>query len=1012
MGKRVIAFLGILLAISNSSSAQLFEQDFNASSMVSYYVNASMPDRGQFNIAEGATPPNGLITINGGKLELTRVASGGRPFFVRNTNFAAHSGFISVAFKMKVTTPNTFTTAAQLLFGSGLTADNIIDASPAVYMRIGINYLPSGFSIRNTNQGIDGPHAYAGEQTIRMYLNNSGAAQTYIDPNGAIETIANDKWDMWIGNTREFNDAGVTTPLQDINNFKLVLNGSPGTVTVDNLLITDMQNRTCTPVLPLMPYSNSVSFDFTQKRFLFNYFGTDSVTYEYKPGTVGTLAALKCIVGDYSFNPSSSGGIGIDSASRELQPWSPGISYSLKSLSATADTLTARWKMTAGGTDSVLYTYKFYISGRTLVLAVSPETANVPTFSLDRSANTIDPVVVPVPYLTLFNVLYTNNTFTTMYMDWEKSTASEIAPSNRIQSSTSVVYAQSAKYKKQTNGKRNLVRETVYLTTSPRIEDVFPSIPNPVSPMIDVSADRLVLDIWRDTFAVATTNIKKLHDAGITKLWVLKHVWQNGGYDNMYPDVMPANAALGGNAELKRLSDSAAAYNYLFGLHENYVDIYPNAPSWNTSLVALDTDGTLRKAWFNNTTGVQSYLLKPSQAGSVLNNFAPVIHSTFSSTSSFLDVHLGTNPSTKVDYDSSVSNAGTYIQTLKEYRALIPLLRAHHTGPVSVEGTNHFMNAGYMDDVEAQINSGTTAGYWQGVRMPLLVDFQLQKVHPLLCGHGVGYYERFFSNDAGTSQYKVYPLDSTLTYMATEIAFGNAGFIPNSKYLADLVKVAKLEYKHVYAAQKLYARAKVVSVLYHDNGAYVDASTYIRNHPASFSNRSDSNFMGQVKVVYDNGTIVCVNRNPYKKWKVTLGSAGGWYNYHAIINNIDSLDTGASDSTTYQLPVRNGWVVYSPQQPALRMRAEDPAPVKEKEKSSRIKVYPVPSQGLVYVDTPGSGVVQITATDMTGKAVYSSSFREANRHSVSFSRPGLYVLRVLSTTGKPLYTGKVVIVGW
>jgi hypothetical protein len=768
------------------------------------------------------------------------------------------------------------------------------------------------------------------------------------------------------------------------------------------------QDTTCKPPLPAGSYTNSVSFDFTLKKFQFNYFGADSVTYEYKPGTVGTLAALKCVVGSYSFNPSASGGVGVDSASKELLPWSPGITYALKSLSASGDTLTARWKMTAGGTDSALYSYQFYISGRTLVLTVLPETRNVPTFSLDRSANTSNPVVVPVPYLTLFNVLYTNNTFTTMYMDWEKSTASEITPGNRVQSATSVYYTANAKYKKRTNGQRNLVQETVYLTTSPRIQDVFPSIPNPISPLKAVSADHLVLDTWRDTFAIEVTNVKKCYDAGITKLWVLRHVWQNGGFDNMYPDVMPANAGLGGDTQLKRLSDSAAAYNYLFGLHENYVDIYPNAPSWNPSLVALDTDGTLRKAWFNNTTGIQSYLLKPSLAGSVLNNFAPVIHSTYGTSSSFLDVHLGTNPSTKVDYDSSVPNAGTYMQTLKAYRALIPLLRAHHAGPVSVEGTNHFMNAGYMDDVEAQINSGSTAGYWQGVRMPLLVDFQLQKIHPLLCGHGVGYYERFFSNDAGASQYKVYPLDSTLTYIATELAYGNAGFIPNPKYLADLLKVAKLEYKHVYSAQKLYAMANVVSVLYNDNGTDVDASAYIRNHPASFSNRSDSNFMSQVKVVYDNGTIVCVNRNSYKKWNVTLGSAGGWYNYHALINNIDSLNTGISDSTTYQLPARNGWVVYAPQ-PTLSVRSE--APAKKEVKNNVIKVYPVPSQQLVYVDTPETGNVEIVAVDMTGRIVYKNNFPKAGRHSIPFSRSGIYVLKVISKEGKPLYTGKVVIIG-
>jgi hypothetical protein len=342
----------------------------------------------------------------------------------------------------------------------------------------------------------------------------------------------------------------------------------------------------------------------------------------------------------------------------------------------------------------------------------------------------------------------------------------------------------------------------------------------------------------------------------------------------------------------------------------------------------------------------------------------------------------------------------------------MPLLRTHHTGPVSVEGTNHFMNAGYMDDVEAQINSGTTAGYWQGVRMPLLVDFQLQKVHPLLCGHGVGYYERFFSNDAGTSQYKVYPLDSTLTYIATELAYGNAGFIPNVKYLADQVKVAKLEYKHVYASQKLYANANVVAVLYNDNGTEVDASVYIRNHPTTFSNRFDSSFMGQVKVVYDNGTIVCVNRNPYRKWNVTLGSAGGWYNYHALINNIDSLQTGTSDSTTYLLPARNGWVVYAPQeQPALRVSELQQVKREEKEKVSPIKVYPVPSQGVVYVDTPETDNVEIVATDMAGRIVYRKSFQERGRHSISFSANGMYVVRVLGKEGKVLYTGRVIIGG-
>ena len=766
----------------------------------------------------------------------------------------------------------------------------------------------------------------------------------------------------------------------------------------------------CKPALPTSAYTNSVSFDFTLKRFRFHFYGTDTVTYEYKPTTSGMLSALTCVLGSYTFNPSISGGLGLDTGGTEVLPWASGVSYSLKSVTASGDTLTARWRMSAG-TDSVLYSYRFYISGRTLVMGVTPETANVTQFTFDRSGNSTNPVVVRVPYLSLFNVLLTGNRFTSLYMDWEKSTASEIAPTGRVFSSTSAYFSQRALYKKKTSGRRNLVRETAYLTVSPKLEEVFPSIPNPVSPQKAVSADHLSLDLWGGSFSNALTNMKKCHDAGVNKLWVVKHSWQNAGYDVKFPDIMPANPSLGGDTALRRMSDSAAAYNYLFGVHENYSDMYPDAPSWNAACVARESDGTLRKAWFNTSTGVQAYLIKPSLADSIMNSKSPAIHSTYGTTSTFVDVLLGTNPSSKVDYDSSELLAGTYRQTLQYYRNLMPTLRSHHNGPVSVEGTNHFMNAGYMDDVEAQINSGDVSGYWQGVRMPLLVNFQLKHVHPLMCGHGVGYYERFFSNDQGTSQYNAMPLDSTLTYMATELAYGNAGFIPDVNRVADLVKVARLEYKHVYAAQLHYANANVVSVSYNDNGTEVDASTYIRNHPNEFSDRFDSSFMGQVKVVYDNGTIVCVNRNRYKKWDVTLGSAGGWYNYHALINNQDSLNTGTSDSTHYVLPARNGWVVYVPQESAAKKDAQQVPVAKQAVTPVDVNVYPVPSTGLVWVEVPGTGAITIIANNMVGQTVWNQRYLQRGKQAVRFSQPGVYVVRVVDSLGRMLYNGQVMIKG-
>jgi hypothetical protein len=66
--------------------------------------------------------------------------------------------------------------------------------------------------------------------------------------------------------------------------------------------------------------------------------------------------------------------------------------------------------------------------------------------------------------------------------------------------------------------------------------------------------------------------------------------------------------------------------------------------------------------------------------------------------------------------------------------------------------------------------------------------------------------------------------------------------------------------------------------------------------------------MGQVKIIYDNGIIICVNRHPYNNWTISVGEPGGWFNYHTT----DSLDTGILSNNTFTLPAKNGWVVYKP----------------------------------------------------------------------------------------------------
>ena len=57
-----------------------------------------------------------------------------------------------------------------------------------------------------------------------------------------------------------------------------------------------------------------------------------------------------------------------------------------------------------------------------------------------------------------------------------------------------------------------------------------------------------------------------------------------------------------------------------------------------------NSDGSLKQAWYNPSTQIQSYQMKPSLASNYLAAFASQIRSNYTTTASFLDVHSAANP--------------------------------------------------------------------------------------------------------------------------------------------------------------------------------------------------------------------------------------------------------------------------------------------------------------------------------------------------------------------------------
>ncbi|MBM3189492.1 MAG: hypothetical protein FJZ90_12300, partial [Chloroflexi bacterium] len=75
---------------------------------------------------------------------------------------------------------------------------------------------------------------------------------------------------------------------------------------------------------------------------------------------------------------------------------------------------------------------------------------------------------------------------------------------------------------------------------------------------------------------------------------VLFHLggWTRYGYDCRHPDIMPANPECGGNEGLADCARRVQACGYTFCLHDNYQDMYRDAPSWDESYLEKDADGS------------------------------------------------------------------------------------------------------------------------------------------------------------------------------------------------------------------------------------------------------------------------------------------------------------------------------------------------------------------------------------------------------------------------------------
>ena len=114
--------------------------------------------------------------------------------------------------------------------------------------------------------------------------------------------------------------------------------------------------------------------------------------------------------------------------------------------------------------------------------------------------------------------------------------------------------------------------------------------------------------------------------------------WGKRGYDNLHPDVLPPCPDAGGWEGFKAVGDACAEHGWLFATHDNYIDFYEDAETYDDDLAVQSLpDGTIpKKAWWWG--GAQSFLCAKNALGYVRRNYDSILDHGVKLNATYIDV--------------------------------------------------------------------------------------------------------------------------------------------------------------------------------------------------------------------------------------------------------------------------------------------------------------------------------------------------------------------------------------
>ncbi|GAB6186767.1 hypothetical protein [Thermopirellula anaerolimosa] len=296
---------------------------------------------------------------------------------------------------------------------------------------------------------------------------------------------------------------------------------------------------------------------------------------------------------------------------------------------------------------------------------------------------------------------------------------------------------------------------------------------------VQQAAGRFVFDLWGGRYRDSAEELRRAFRYGLTDSMVIWHNWQRWGYDYRLPEICPPNPQLGSFEDCRYLIESCREAGVLFGLHDNYIDFYPDAEGFSyRERIAFHSNGAPVRAWFNEGRQAQSYRYRADQVEPFLQSNLRWIRENLAPTAYFIDVWSSIGPYDYWTADGRFFDRIFTRDSWGKHFAWIRELLGNNAPQISESG--HDQLIGWLDG--AQTNHLRVGNPMPGYYRWSVWDWECKDAervpwfdaahHDRFVLHGAGYEGRYAAG-LDTRLHGMYSDD----YIATEVLTGHPAMV-------------------------------------------------------------------------------------------------------------------------------------------------------------------------------------------------------------------------------------------